>query len=386
MDFQGGLHIRLAMQDSAVRAVSIKSDRPVLASRVFQGKGVAESQEMLPLLFSICSTAQACAGARACEQALGRPAIATVQRLRDLLVNTETVREHLWRILLDWPAFTGGEPDRAGMIALVAIQRDLQRALCPGDNAFRIGGARCVPNAAALPDIADRLDGLLHRSVFAMSAARWLAIEDEGALTAWAGTRETAAAALIDRVIQLGWHASGACEAKPLPPLESSRLNAAMREREFIHRPCWLDACCETSSLTRTASPLLGELGHRYGNGLLVRLVARLTELARLAGQLSPDQSKAAAATVSPITSNPGIGQAAAARGQLVHAVELMGERIVSYRILAPTQWNFHPQGVAVRALSALGGGPQKVEAQARLLISALDPCVDYELSLTTTD
>lgn len=71
MSIEGRLEIRLATDGDAVKTGEIRSRRPVFASWVILGKGVAESQEMLPLLFSVCAAAQSCAGARACEQALG---------------------------------------------------------------------------------------------------------------------------------------------------------------------------------------------------------------------------------------------------------------------------------------------------------------------------
>lgn len=386
MGIEGRLEILLTTGGDAVKAVEIRSSRPVLASRAFHGKGVAESQEMLQLLFSVCATAQSCAGVRACEQALGLQATPAAERLRDLLVRMETVREHLWRILLDWPAFVDGNPDREGMAETVALQRDFRQALCPGGNAFRIGGSDCTPDIAALSGVVECLAGLLRRAVFAIPAEQWLALTDERALAAWAGMGETSAAVLVDEAMNRGWRSAGACLSVPLPPLEPLKLNAAMQDDDYIRWPRWSGACCETTSLTRTSSPLLTRLAGRYGNGLLVRLVARLTELAVLADRLSPDETGEAAPVairaVDPDKTNSGVGQAAAARGQLAHRVELIGERIASYRILAPTEWNFHPQGVVAHALSTLRGSPRALERQARLLINAIDPCVGYELGI----
>lgn len=113
MGIEGSLNIRLEIAHGAARRVSIESSRSVHASIVFRGKRIAESLQLIPLLFSICATAQACAGVRACEQALGLRAAAETERIRDLLVNMETLREHLWRILLDWPAFIDSEADKS---------------------------------------------------------------------------------------------------------------------------------------------------------------------------------------------------------------------------------------------------------------------------------
>ena len=79
---------------------------------------------------------------------------------------------------------------------------------------------------------------------------------------------------------------------------------------------------------------------------------------------------------------HPGTGIAAVetARGTLLHRVDLAEGRVVRYRILAPTEWNFHPDGAFVRGLI---GCPAKSETEARgaagLLAHALDPCVSIE-------
>ena len=267
-------------------------------------------------------------------------------------------------------------------MAALPYEKTFRRALCPGGDVFRVGGAGCEPDASAVGDVLDRLERLLGRTAFAMPPERWLALTDEPALVAWSGRRETVAAELIDRVVAWGWQGAGACETAPLPPLEAAGLNHAMADADYVRAPRWAGACRETSSLTRTDSPLLRELERNYGNGLLVRLVARLTELAVLAGRLAEAHGGERAGPPGAGPVNPGTGQVEAARGRLVHRVGLHGDRVHSYQILAPTEWNFHPEGVVARALSALSGDTGRIERQARLLINAIDPCVGYELQI----
>jgi len=81
-----------------------------------------------------------------------------------------------------------------------------------------------------------------------------------------------------------------------------------------------------------------------------------------------------------------GEGQAIAwcemARGLLLHWVQLDAQgRVADYRVLAPTEWNFHPQGVLAKALSTLA--PQDT-ASASALAAAFDACVDCQV--TTAD
>jgi Ni,Fe-hydrogenase I large subunit len=54
------------------------------------------------------------------------------------------------------------------------------------------------------------------------------------------------------------------------------------------------------------------------------------------------------------------------------------------YRIVAPTEWNFHPQGALA---TALVGAPAGDAAAARLaalrLVNSLDPCVNCSVEVT---
>lgn len=374
--------ITLTRAGDRVNAVSIESNRPVHACSVLAGKPVANVQKMMPLLFSICASAQSCAAVRALEQAQGLTVAAPAQLLRDRLVGMETLREHLWRILLDWPTYTGEEPRRDAMARVVALQRESVEALCLGGNAFALGGLDCAGDQEALLQIGTRLLDLLRDEVFGEPVDEWMAMAGYHGVRDWAARHTTPAARLVDLVRCEGWHDAGACDIPALPDLADQEVDEAMRDYAFAERPQWLGECRETSCLTRVDGALLHDLKQRFGNGLLTRLAARLQEVAVLASCVAP-----AGVIAEPFDRRRpegGIGQAVAARGQLVHRVILNdSEQVADYRILAPTEWNFHPQGVVSRSLAALqGGSAEQIERLADLLITAIDPCVGYELRL----
>jgi Ni,Fe-hydrogenase I large subunit len=65
----------------------------------------------------------------------------------------------------------------------------------------------------------------------------------------------------------------------------------------------------------------------------------------------------------------------------LVHRVELERGGVRRYQILAPTEWNFHPDGAAAQALMRLPArDPAVLRRLAAMLINAVDPCVGYDL------
>jgi Ni,Fe-hydrogenase I large subunit len=72
-----------------------------------------------------------------------------------------------------------------------------------------------------------------------------------------------------------------------------------------------------------------------------------------------------------------GIAWVENARGLLLHLVHLDAGRISQYRIVAPTEWNFHPAGALQ---SALIGSPASdltsIKKRAAQVVHSLDPCV----------
>ena len=67
------------------------------------------------------------------------------------------------------------------------------------------------------------------------------------------------------------------------------------------------------------------------------------------------------------------LGWVETARGRLYHAAQVKGDRVLAYRISAPTEWNFHPQGVLAQWLRRLS---QVNEEMALALAQLIDPCV----------
>ena len=99
--------------------------------------------------------------------------------------------------------------------------------------------------------------------------------------------------------------------------------------------------------------------------------------------ELATSESHPVTDSKAALPANTGIGQVDAARGRLVHRAIVDGDRVESYQILAPTEWNFHPRGVLANSLAALDASDKEtLTEQASLLITAIDPCVGYELRI----
>jgi len=399
-DPAGRLQVRIG-----AAGTTIGSSRPVRAARVFVGKGPAETARLLPALFSICATAQSAASVGALEQAQGLALHPWVSAWRGRLVDAETLREHLWRILLDWPPVLDLEPDAPAMARVMAgfvrLRATLTSGRDPSDlGPFALGMTAVAPEPEAGHRAFPELGALVEERVLGRPPREWLAlVRGFDGLAQWCGQTDTPAARLMDWLLVQGLADLGRSEIGPLPELGSDPCLAELDARlggpgsdDFVTHPVWDGEPRETSPLTRNLSaPLIQDMAVRFGNGILTRLAAQLLEVARIASRFETAEEvripefEARELGGPPRQSlEPGVGlsQIPAARGLLVHRVRVTEGRVKDYRILAPTEWNFHPEGVVAAGLDAMAArsdGPE-LEPLARLFIAAVDPCVEFEL------
>ncbi len=380
IDPAGKLQIRIGQ-----RTVSIDSSRSVRAASVFVGRDVGETYRLLPTLFSICGVAQSAACAGALEQALRARPGPGVLDLRRRLVDAETLREHLWRILLDWPRTLSCPPDAPSMARVMALYGALRAALVGGGEVFAPGAGHAEPDLESAERAAAGLATVVEQQVLGAPPAEWLAsVGGFRALADWSRRAETAAARLMRTLVAIRHMDLGRCDVAPLPPLDAASLDVrldGLGADDFVARPDWEGGPRETSPYTRVLdSALVRDLTGRFGNGLFTRLAAQLVEVAGLALKGgSPGSS-----TEARLAAGVGLAQVPAARGLLVHRVRVAGGEVRDYRILAPTEWNFHPRGAVAAGLAGMSNRvePGELEPLARLFIAAVDPCVDFALEL----
>jgi hypothetical protein len=135
-----------------------------------------------------------------------------------MLVGLETAREHLWRILLQWPEMLGEEPDQRHLALASRLLPDFRQALFGERQAFQLDVDAEVDRGRLEASLA-ALDDLLRDAVFGVPAADWLKSEDPSGPPAWAATGITVAARLLERVLARGWERLGVVPSAFLPAL-----------------------------------------------------------------------------------------------------------------------------------------------------------------------
>ena len=361
MDLEGALRVGLKVGAGRIERIRVTSTRPDAARSLLQGRSRVEIRAALPLLFSICGRSQAAAGELACAVAAGEATTAAALARCSAEVSAEVVREYSWRTLLDWPRWIGEKPAEEAIEAARAAHASRSRSAAPADP-----GANAIAMAA-----------------FGVGADEWLAPRSLCALDRWIDAGKTAAARFVRRMRDED-AATGALDdrsAHDVAFLDGRDRAAGMEELwaaceadpGFTRRPTWRGAPAETGPLARLqGDPLIAELTCRSASRVLARFVARLHELALLlAGRVSASVGAQA------VPSGGGIAWVENARGLLIHQVRLERDRAATYRIVAPTEWNFHPEGALASALTlAPAADLEAVKRRVVRMAHSLDPCV----------
>jgi len=334
---------------------------------------------MIPMLFSLCGQAQGAAAATALEAAASASSASSatapvIPRARERRVLAESLQELLWRLLIDLPRIMGAEPQaqvlavlRKQLVACMALQQesDWQKAI----------SALEAETAAALlgaPDI--RID-------VADSAASVIATLQ-------------AAAAQTARLLAGCWQKDGntlRSTTALLPNFERDEILADIfpcldGNSSFAQTPTWHSQPAETGSLARMKDvPAITQLLQTRGPCVATRLIARLAEISELFSRLrAPDVPEDSFVQGAPLGDNTGAAWVQNARGLLLHRVVLDKQGVIAdYSLVAPTEWNFHPNGACAMGLSAMAATSQEeARKQAELLVHSLDPCVAYEIEV----
>ena len=375
MTLEGELVVTLARDGQRVQRVNVRSTRPLVASRILVGKTAVDAAATVPLLYSLCGGAHGAAAACALAAA-GAAGFDEHSAARAAGIIVESLQEGFWHLLIGWPNAIGSEPQ---FTPVTAARYLIATSIRSSDGTERLG------DNEAMYKLALGLTRIAARSLFAMAPAEFLALSDVAALEAWAERTSTVPARLLRHVL-----------AEPSIQRRSDvRLMPAARRDLLLHvvapalrddpgfarAPTWDGAPVETGALARMREhPLVAACDRRFGHATVTRIVARIAEVALSLEELASGHEAIAAkprAQSVALGAGDGLGSVETARGLLLHRARVHDECVVDYQIVAPTEWNFHPDGALVQSMTGAAADDEgALLRSARLNIHTLDPCV----------
>ncbi len=375
MPIEGELIVRLDWNGDRVTGVDVRSTRPFVTARILAGKTPAAAASTVPRLFSICGGTQGAAAACALVAA-GATEIEADAVRNQHGVALEAIQEYFWRLLIDWPQAMDDLPDAT---PVAGVRYRVAAAARTADGRSTLG------DPDTMHALGVELSRLAGQSIYGMPPADWVELGGMPALESWIAQEATTCARLLGRMFT-EMPTLGRTDVRLMPAPRSDSLRSVVvpamdRDPHFAHTPTWDGLPAETGALARVrAHPLVAALAESAGHTAATRFVARLVDLALLLGELSGAPRPADTLPwVQGFAIGEGDGLAAVqtARGLLLHRVRIDQGRVADYRIVAPTEWNFHPEGALARGLTDIAAEDKiALKRQARMAVQALDPCV----------
>lgn len=372
----GTIDLSLEWAERRCVNVTVASSRRVDVWRSLEGRSVGDALVLAPLLSSICSTAHGLAGLEAVEAALGVEVDDVQRSVRRALVSSEVLQNHLWFWLLTAPELMNEAPDAATLRLARAQLAEVQAAMGLELPWVQVGGTSLAPNPHRLAVSLDALAGLL--APLGLSSPPVTALDQAPRMPGRVG-------AVLRFVLNGPLATLGVTTAREVT-LDPARIQHELETTPgFAAQPTWDGHPLEPGPLhTSSAHPLVRETVEKHGHGLVARLIARYVETCAAAEALREATQNLRATRVTRATpqgSGRGVGFAPTSRGPLFHAVHLVQGQVVGWRVVAPTEWTFHPHGAVREALIGLSA-PDVHSAihWSRWVVAALDPCVACEV------
>jgi hypothetical protein len=276
------------------------------------------------------------------------------------LIKCEAMQEHLWRVMLDWPKLLGLPQQEQCFTAWYSMLR-------------KIGTGEID-----MPVFQNEFE----RDGLGMKLAEWRALDSYHALQIWFSKAHSPMAQLLFKLVEQKQQRTGQNSGRLLPAwsaAEALQACAGKWNADFSARPEWLGGAAETGAWAYFAdNKLLLDVWRQTGSKALVRLLARIMDVAEMAGSNAPARLDASSPAA-----GEGISVVRTARGLLMHHVQLAAATVKEYEIVAPTEWNFHPDGAFaqdMRGLVEMDAG--RLQQMAHIEVLSLDPCVAYEIEL----
>ncbi len=374
--------LNAVVADGRLVANGVVSTRNGGIAAALAGRSASEIPGLLRRLFPLCGTAHTIAAVTAIETALGLALSPAQRAYRELMLLAEHASAVAWRLLIDWPPLLGAAADPG---TYAAILRAAAPITAGAERLQRIGGATLRPPRDEIARAASSLAGMVV-ALFAEAAQPALSF-DELETALHNGT--SVPARMIEQArLHLPAH-YGRHDRALFVSAESDWFAARLADTPaFSQAPTVDGSPAEVGPLAALRHPLVGQALAHWGQGLATRLLAAALDAPVVAGRLRDAAEQLLdddPGEVDTMGSGRGAGVVETARGPLAYWVEVDGGRALRLRSVAPTEWNFHPDGPFRAALDAAPHIADPV-AGARLLAASFDPCVPFEVAVATDE
>jgi len=388
MSLNGELNIQLNLAKQGeqlyLNKIDIDLARPNLAQKMLVGQTPEQAIERITQLMTVCQHAQTAAAKLALGYQLTNEEIITIEY--------ENIEQGFWRLVIDLPKLLDIELPLSVFIKLrqAIAQQYKTTVIILAEQLFQ---QLCQLSANEFANLSNsELQHWLHQNNSPMASC----------------LRKTSQLmpAVVDKKSTL-------LAALPEDALLATLGKLLQSDQCFHQKPHLNMHSCETGSLSIMQGHHLFSLLSTQGT--VGRFVSRLLYIAQKINELSSKESSSRDSSNKPsripkekpqtvesknVQSKKSItgsfsleqnedtgvrgfslGWVQTARGLLVHLANIQEGKISQYSIVAPTEWNFHPEGALSKTLiHSPFSSAELAEKTVKLAILALDPCIEFNL------
>ena len=375
--------IRIALDPGRAGLAEVHNPRSESIIARLAGWSHAQAARSLRSLLPICGAAHTVALLAAIEGALDVEIDPAQQAARRAVVEVECLLSVAWRVLVDWAMLLDGEPLSGPLRDIRRTGAALEHAIF-GTAAWAVaGGIGLAPDVAAAArasgDLEEMLHGLCPPEMQTQAAA---SPESLAGASGCAIPARMVALSLQDEAVRARTHRlplfSGADAA-----WFAARLTS---DSDFSRAPTLDGTPAEVGALASARHIALLSQARAEGASTPLRLAAQTCDLGAFQDRLKAalvHLGRSGPTSIDCDREGRGAAVVETARGPLAYIVCVAGGRLERVANIAPTEWNFHPQGPCVTSL--LAAGAPLDSRSASLIALGFDPCVPVVTGLATT-
>ena len=429
---EGEATLELDWEDDKISYAKIKFLNFRGIEKILENRPFLDALAITPRVCGICSTSHIIAAINAIEDAYMSMGVdiklsKKAKQIREFALNAEKIQNHIkWLYFSILPEILelNGEDDTnikafegKDWIKAQKICSEILKAMAiftgqwPHGSFCMIGGVTCDPTRGDIYEAMRYLENVIEfceKEIFGVSIEEFLSFDSSVQLMGTTGSLQKTVGTMVehnvshigksyDRFISLGESSSKKRPKKCLVTrvinadisfVSESLKNSFFEEDGYTYSKSamYKNKYFETGPIARmmiVKNPLIRDFHRKYKDSILTRVVARVSEVAHLLNKSKKILEKIKLSEPSCISPSipygsinaTGIGRCEAARGSLLHKIEITRGMITSYDIITPTVWNLGNGSKEEPAIAqkALMGIEEICEAD--LVFKAFDVC-----------
>jgi coenzyme F420-reducing hydrogenase alpha subunit len=387
MPIEGEIKISVVARSGQVESVSITSTRPLHITKLFAGKSIDSVADIMNAIYHLCNTAHRFAFLRLLDESTVIKLSQNEIKAYELLLDLETIREHCFSIASKWNQDAEATVN-SNIINLLSTLKEINATLFLNTDPLSLVDKE-LQAFDSIEILTLKLEQQLQNLLLGFKCNAESVFKDINSFNNWLKVGKSQGATFLNYLLQHQLNKIGNIEVFHLPDLDPKNISDFLYNDAYIQQPNYQDITYETTPYSRQSNhQLIKQLVNINGNGVFTRAASQLLEVFELLNKVKCNYRNIETEIISynfqfPVHETSALVQLEAARGRLVHQLSIKDEKIKSYQILAPTEWNFHPEGVLNHMIRSLNfTDKEDLISKVKLLVNAVDPCVGYSVEI----